>query len=278
MTTAWRITMGEVNVTPDDLRDAGESIVGVREGMAESPGLKALREKGMQHYGMDDAGRLSGGFFYASLGADELVYQRNQEMFLARADIEQSLNALASALHIVADVYESSDLENAVAFGFAASNVVPEGLADYRLEEGNRSVWDLTLSGMRDQAERDAEARTDNGETPPGGNQPGNGGATQPTERREPFAIRPDGYGSDPVIGTRYYDANGNLIRTEYVDYHDDGGRTVTTYVNGEKTDEVTYSPGLDDVIDRQVGDSREQMERDLRAAGFDPDNPEDWN
>ena len=267
--------MGEVNVTPDDLREAGESIVGVRDDMAESPGLKALQENGMQHYGMNNAGRLSGGFFYASLGADELVYQRNQEMFLATADINQSLNSLAAALHIVADVYESSDLKNAVDFAFVASDVVPEGLADYRLKDDGRSVWDMSFSGMREEAAREDEASTNNGETPPGGNQTANG--TQPAERREPFAYRPDGSGGEPVRGTRYYDANGNLTRTEYVDYHDDGGRTVTTYVNGEKTDEVTYSPGMGDAIGRLTGDSREQVERDLRAAGFDPDNQEDW-
>jgi hypothetical protein len=257
-------SMSEVKVTPSDLRDAGEEMVGVREGLDDSPGFKTVQQDGVQHYAANDAGRLSGGFFRMSLLADEFVWQRNMEMLMARGDVTQSLNALSSALHILADVYESADLENAVAFAFGASETVPAGLPAY--VDPNR-----TWSSLAEQAEREQEQRRQNGQDPGTG---GPGGDGEPGGRSEPFVVRADG---ESLSGTRFYDEKGNLIRTEYYTYHDDGTRTVTTYVDGEKTSEVIESPGIHDVIDRQQIENNEQMERALREAGFDPDDPESW-
>lgn len=258
--------MSEVNVTPEDLHAAGESITGVREDMADSPGLNAVQEDGSQHYMTNDTGRLSGGYFKMSLMADELMFQRNAELQLARADIVNNLMALSSAVHIAADVYTAGDLENAIEFAFVASDVPPEGLPAYIKP-------DQTLGQLREDAQQEAADGGRDGDGP-GGNESGSGD-DQPAERRVP--IQTGGYGNGSSVGYLIYDSDDKLLRTEYIEYHANGSQTVTTYVDGELTGTETRSPDMNDALDRTLGDQRAEMERELREAGIDPDNPDEW-
>lgn len=250
-----------VDVTPDDLRASGESIVGVRDGVMESPGFENVREQG-QHYMMNDAGRLSGGFFEMSLWADEMMYQRSQELLMAHRDIIQNMDALASALHIVADVYEGGDVADAIDFAFVQTDTPPDGLPGY-------IDPDRTLQGEREQTEAEQREEEENGEEPPGGSGSGSGsGSGDSGETQVPiYSQYPYPY---TVVGYEIYE-DGELVRMEYHDHHEDGTYTVTTYENGEQTDETTYAPGLGDALEGLSIEQRGVMERELRLAGFDP-------
>lgn len=116
-----------LDVTPEDLRDAGKIISEARETLAEGAGKAVLDGKGQHRL-------ISTGGFSPGTDAQAALSNATTRLRQAIGTIQTNYVALASALNIVADVFSTKDAENARAFEFAfvapgASR--PAGLPSY---------------------------------------------------------------------------------------------------------------------------------------------------
>lgn len=140
--------MSTVDVSPDSLRTAGNDLVEAREDMVDSEYFTQLD-------GMGDHTNLSPGMFTAGAAAQMRLQAHNIRMKEVFATIQMNMIGLSSALHIVADVYETADHEDAFKFAFVDPDVgAPAGLPFYVDQD----------SSFLNPPEEDAD--TDDGENP----------------------------------------------------------------------------------------------------------------
>lgn len=243
--------MGDhVEVTPDDLRDAGTEIAGVREGIGDNASFKELTMAGMMPAAVNDTGRLSGGFFDASLAADHHVQRLNEALGTALTRVDQQLLALSSALHIVADVYHSADLENALEFAWnQPGGTAPAGLPAY-VDPDNVVSLDPDQNSFE---EADAA-----------GQDAGAGGGSQAPA---PHTYHP-GWDRNRIV-TEYYDADGAVTHQVHRIPHPDGSVTLETWEDGELTNEELASPDHGDALGRSIDEQLAASEREVEDAGL---------
>jgi hypothetical protein len=200
--------MATINVSPEGLREAGGGLNATREELVTEGNAHML-------HGVGDNQHISTGGFGPGVWAQEMLtrhYGRAQEVFNT---INNNIIALSSAVHIVADLFESTDQDHALEFAFLNPDAaVPGGLPPYIDPE-------VTSAQLRAQAELEAAA---------------NGGELPEGYRSETGPLYPGAYyGSAMPMVTRIYDDKGNLVGRMVVTNYSDGRKVTQTY-DGEGT------------------------------------------
>lgn len=190
-----------LDVTPDSLRttaseflDAGGEIMGAAAmGGGDGALITGQGEHTSQH--------LSTQMFEPGAQAQQFVNDKLGQYGQAAAQMFGNCFALASALSIVADAYDSTDHAEALKFAFLQTDDRPAGLPSH-IDGDTRVLDDPPVAG--DTPAPDALADGDGGYT---------------TETRENTSPAP-GVRSHTETVTR--DEEGNLVRVEHqVEYHD---------------------------------------------------------
>jgi hypothetical protein len=253
--------MTNVDVDPGTLRAAGENLTDARERLVDDVGLVPDRLGG---YG--EHTRVSTGGF--EMGEQCQMRMDGHRRLAAEVyrTIGQNLMALASSLHIVADVYDTADHEEAVKFAFAMPGVdVPAGLPPYIDPEKSFNDWTAQdRAGAEEAVQGDAEVAS--------------GGATQHTyTRRFHPGLDTEPLPTDEV--TEHYDADGNLLKSEHhLSYPDGSDRYYTSHYDGagdvERTDgEWEFGPqpapadGPMEAGVRAMDESQEMVEDQLEGV-----------
>lgn len=292
--------MPTINVDPNGLREAGGNLNEGRETMVTESNAHLLHGVG------DDRHISTAGFAWGN-EAQRLLTERYNWAQEAFNNINQNFIALSSALHIVADVFDSTEQDNALEFAFLNPDAeVPANL-------GPNIDKDVTSVQLQEQAEVDAALA--------------GGGMPAGWERRErhtsPYSkvieiVDADGkvvgamhvnwYGgktttysydaNENLVGTRVEETQGNdtvvrtysgddtpenLVREEHQVNHDDGSTEYYTDVyNGEdeptRTNEFEVGPQSDGALQgedltRQIDEQQYLAEsQTVREQMHDPD------
>lgn len=194
--------MATINVDPEGLRKAGETLNQARETLVDGSNAHLLHGVGKDQH-------ISTAGFWPGVWAQRELTERYNEAQQAFMEINNNIIALSSALHIVADVFDSAEQANALEFAFMNPDAeVPAGLPGY-VDPKVNSVK------LREQAEAAAErAALANGKLPDG------------HTRRETV--------TSPYTRTiEILDENGKVVSTIYVSSF--GGRTTTTTYDGKR-------------------------------------------
>jgi YD repeat-containing protein len=205
---------GTIQVSPDGLREAGERLYNLRVDMVSNTALPKLHG-----YGEDQ--HISTGGFRMGANCQEhlggLVNQANQ----AFIRVHQDLTGLCSALYIVADLYHSTDHEEAMKFAFDLPGAtVPANLPSHI--DPNRTSREL-----REQMQAEA-ALAGGGPLPPGW-----------TEKVTTVNIA-----TGTLTITTIYDQDGNKIVSRSRHVFGDGTESTTTRrydADGNETGHMVY-------------------------------------
>lgn len=217
--------MSTVHVTPDDLRTAAEAYVQAASDITAAgggavPGAEATDSVKLNGYGDHTASSISTQMFEPGEHAKLLLQQALDAHLQAVNALQVNCRALASALHILADVFTSADHEDALRFAFMEPGATaPPGLPSY--VDPDESVWQ-----QWDEAQQDADDPDDIDEDNPFRDllleQNGN-----PNESRVGDSywvdMPPDRGGRYLVTRERIYDGDGNLLSTRYTCHYPDG-------------------------------------------------------
>jgi hypothetical protein len=200
-----------VNVSIEELRTAGQYLFEARETLVTDADAHLL-------HGVGDNVHLSTGGYSFGVACQEILtdlYGRAQHTF---GNLLENLTGLSAALFVVADVYETTDLEAEFKFAFAEPGApVPPNLPPHINPE-------VTAASMRKTAS--AQAAAEEGGALPAG---------WTTRTRHPYLEA--GLGHEPGLPSyrvvELYDDQGNLVSTrqEYV-YPD--GRELTESYDGD--------------------------------------------
>ncbi len=268
--------MSEVDVDAETLREAGESLSEFQSELLDRNNTHLLHGIG-QHM------NISTGGFEPGVLAQSHLSKHPGDAYKLLTDLSGDLLALSSALHIVADVYETADHEQAMEFAFLNPDAeVPAGLppdvnADYTV-------------GGEPKGDGDGEAPSlSDGEVPEGG------------------SIRHTYHDSSSTLTTEIRDADGNLVSRKVRTMKDDGGYIISHYNssnelvrrdyksilstgstyyysdvydsngNSERRDWVWFGqqnspvpPGQ--ALEWMTAEGLEMAEEELRRHGFDPE------
>lgn len=218
--------MPTIDVSPEGLREAGGSLNRAREELVTEGNAHLL-------HGVGDDQHISTAGFSPGVWAQEMLtrhYNRAQEVF---GTINNNFIAISSGVHIVADLFETTDQEGALEFAFLNPDAeVPAGLPPY---------IDPTMTSVQLRARAEAEAALNGGGLPDGW--------TRRERTTSPYssvveivdgngnvvASMHQGYYGGQTT-TRTYDRDNNLIGTRVESYRD-GHETVSVY-RGEPTPE----------------------------------------
>jgi hypothetical protein len=214
--------MPTINVDPDGLRKAGGNLNEARETLLTESNAHLLNGVG------GDRHISTGGFAWGNY-AQKLLGERYETAQQVLNDANQNLIALSSALYIVADVFETTDQDEALEFAFLNPDAdIPAGLPSYIDPE-------VTSVQMREQAELQATLN--------GGGMPA--GYTRRERNTSPYS---------KVI--EILDENGKVVGSMQMNWY--GGKTTTyTYDANEKLvgTRVELTQGNDTIVQTYSGD-----------------------
>lgn len=252
--------MTTIRVDADTLRAGGEKLTEQREALAREGNVHLL-------HGHGDHMHLSTGGFYPGVMAQQYLthnYNRTPALFQA---IGMDLTGLASGLHVVADLFETTDHAQAVEFAYANPEAgVPTALP-----------WYLDPKSTLQQpanAEETAAGEPAASEGPDGAGT-AEGGFTQ----RQTYL--PGGPGVPPRWATEIVNSDGEVVRTEYRVVYPGGGYLYYTEEPSQdgpvRTIDFYVPPQTQPVAPLAVqewilADQQEDLDRELGEVGADPD------
>lgn len=274
--------MSEVDVNAGTLREAGESLSDFQGKLFERNNAHLLHGTG------DHMSISTGGFFPGTLAQTHLS-KHPPDAYTLIMELGGDLLALSSALHIVADVYETADHEQAMEFAFLNPDAkVPSGLPP----DINGEV---TVGGTPKGGEG-GETSAPPGQVPDGGSRhqylvrspdkSNDGSTTWVTEIRDAdgnlvsrtqHTTRPDG-----GYAVSYYNGDNQLLRQEHKQITSDGGTLYYTDVydrngNAERQDIIRFGDqprpvAHGEALQWMVDEGIEKSDEELKRHGFDPD------
>jgi hypothetical protein len=218
-----------IDVDPEGLRTAGGDMNESRAQLVDGSNAHLL-------HGVGDDRQISTAGYWPGVWAQQSLTERYNEAQEAFHNINNNFMALSSALYIVADVFETSDLDSALEFAFLNPEAgIPAGLPAYIDPK-------VTSVQMRQQAE--VEAAVNGGGMPPGWTRRER--VTSPYSKTIEIV---DANGN--VVGSQYmstvggqtttwtYDKNNKVIGTR-VEQTTDNGTTVRTYAGDNTPENLT--------------------------------------
>lgn len=203
---------GNIKVSPEGLREAGEQLYNLRTDMVSETALPKLHGFGDDQH-ISTGGFLMGALSQQSLG--ELVGQANQ----AFSRIHQDLLGLCSAVYIVADLYHSTDHEEAMKFAFDLPGATTPANLPSHIDPTR------TSRELRKEMMAEAAAAGD-GPLPPGWE-----------EKTQTITI-----GTGTLTITTIYDEDGNKIVSRSRHVFGDGTESTTTRRYDADGNDLGYS------------------------------------
>lgn len=232
--------MSEVDVNSGTLREAGGMLSDFHDEVLERNNTNLL-------HGTGDHMAISTGGFYPGALAQQYLSKHPPDAYKLLTELSGDLLALSSALHIVADVYETADHEQAMEFAFLNPEAgTPSGLPpDVRTE--------YTVGGAPKEGDGTPESLSTGGEVPEGGSVQHSyhdGSSTVTTVIRDAdgkiVSRKLHTFTENGGYRTRYYDGEYHLLREEHKDVSSEGNTSYYTDVydrngNSERRDEMSF-------------------------------------